>query len=203
VEDFVVNVVRSMGPIGIALLTFAENVFPPIPSEVIMPLAGYVSARDEGIGSFAAAAVAGTLGSFAGAVGWYLLGRRMGEERIERWIERHGHWLTLRVEHVDRAQRWFLRHGKGAVFFGRLVPGLRTLISLPAGFTGMHPAPFLLMTFLGTAIWTTGLTFAGRVLGQRWQAAGDYVGWASWVVIGGVAVIWGWRVLQGKGKRNR
>src|SRR3546814_4878679 len=114
----------------------AENVFPPIPSEVILPLAGYTAAQ--GRGSLWVVAIAGTLGSAAGAVLWYYVGRWIGIERLKRFASRHGRWLTLTPGEVNHVDRWFDRYGRWAVLFGRMVPGVRTLISVPAGRSEEH-----------------------------------------------------------------
>ena len=118
--DWITSIVERMGPIGVALLMFLENVFPPIPSELVMPLAGFVAER----GDFPLwrAIIAGSLGSLAGAVGWYLVGRKVGEKRLRRWVDDHGRWLTLSCEDIDKAKDWFDRHGGAAVFIGRLIP---------------------------------------------------------------------------------
>jgi membrane protein DedA with SNARE-associated domain len=147
VENWVVDVVRQMGPLGVALLMFLENLFPPLPSEVIMPLAGYLSARGEA--PFWAMAVAGTLGSLAGAGFWYGVGRAVLHDRLCAWVDRHGTWLAMSPDDVARSTRWFARHGRASVFFGRLVPVVRTLISVPAGFSRMPLPQFLALSALG------------------------------------------------------
>lgn len=193
-RDWIVDVVRQLGPAGVGVLTFLENVFPPIPSELIMPLAGYLSA--EGDLSFTAAVVAGSIGSLLGAVLWYVLGRSGSEQRFRDWVDRRGAWIALDAEDVDRAKDWFQRHGGVSVFIGRLVPGLRTFISVPAGFSRMPWLPFLAYSGLGTAIWTLALTWAGRFLGERFPVVGDYIGPAAWVVLGAALVWYVWRVAK-------
>ena len=178
---FITGLVRRSGYVGIALLTLLENVFPPIPSELIMPLAGFVARR--GTLSLWLAIAAGTIGSLLGAVGWYAIGRRIGERRVRRWFERHGTWLGTTADDVDRASRWFRRHGRTAVLVGRLVPAVRTFISLPAGFAGMPLPSFLLHTAIGTAIWTGALTWAGYLLGANYAAVQRYVEPATWVIV--------------------
>jgi membrane protein DedA with SNARE-associated domain len=175
------SVVQGMGYSGVALLTFLENVFPPIPSELIIPLAGFVAA--EGDMTVAGVVIAGTLGSIAGAVLWYEVGRRVGEYRVRRWVERSGHWLTLSPPDIDAAQNWFRTHGRIAVFVGRLVPGVRSLISMPAGFARMPLPTFLLYSLVGTAMWTAGLAYAGVLLRSNFTVVGDYIDRASYVVL--------------------
>jgi membrane protein DedA with SNARE-associated domain len=173
VFDWVSSAITSTGYVGIALLMFLENIFPPIPSEVIMPLAGYTAARGEL--SFVGTVVAGTVGSLVGAYMWYAIGRRLGPGRIRRFAARHGRWLTLAPQDVDRARSWFERHGGAAVLIGRLVPAVRTFISVPAGFACMGRPSFLLYSAVGTAAWTTLLTGAGWLLGQQYQLVADYM----------------------------
>lgn len=186
-QDWVVVVVREMGPLGVALLMFLENLFPPLPSEVIMPLAGYLSAR--GQAPFWMMVLAGTLGSLAGAWFWYAVGRAVSHDRLYAWVEKHGTWLAMVPDDVERATSWFNRHGRWSVFFGRLVPVVRTLISVPAGFTRMRPLPFLALSTLGTGIWTLVLAYAGRLLGSRFQQVESWIGpVSSGIVI--LAVVW-------------
>jgi membrane protein DedA with SNARE-associated domain len=175
------SVVQRLGYGGVALLTFLENVFPPIPSELIIPLAGFVAA--EGQMTVPGVIVAGTLGSLGGATLWYEVGRRIGERRVRSWVERSGHWLTLSPSDIDYAQEWFRRRGGIAVFIGRLVPGIRSLISMPAGFARMPLLPFLVYSLLGTAIWTAGLAFAGVLLRANLAVIGDYIEMASYAVL--------------------
>jgi membrane protein YqaA with SNARE-associated domain len=129
--DWITGLVERTGYVGIALLMLAENVFPPIPSELIMPLAGFAAAQGE-LG-MAGVVAAGTAGALAGALLWYGLGRWVGLERLKRWAAEHGRWLTVSPDDLDRAAAWFGRHGGAAVLVGRLVPAVRTLISVPAG----------------------------------------------------------------------
>ncbi len=171
--DWITGIVRRLGYAGVITLTFVENLFPPIPSELVIPLAGYVAA--EGDMRIDLVIVTGTIGSLAGAILWYVVGRRIGERRLRAWVDRHGKWLTVSGKDLDVAQFWFRRHGRAAVFFGRLMPGVRTFVSLPAGFTAMPVAPFLLYSALGTAIWTAALAFAGVVLKANFTLVGDYI----------------------------
>lgn len=191
--DWITGFIDRTGVLGVALLMFAENVFPPIPSEMVMPLAGAVAARG-GMSPWLAA-LAGTLGSLAGAFAWYALARRVGDDRLRRWAAHHGRWLTLSPQDVDRSDRWFDRHGTKAVFLGRLVPAVRTLISVPAGLHEMPVGPFLLMSALGSALWTGLLTFAGVKLGERWELVHGWLEPVSNVVVGALVLTYAWRVL--------
>ncbi|MDU0954365.1 MAG: DedA family protein [Bradyrhizobium sp.] len=151
----------------------AENLFPPIPSEVIMPLAGYVSAR--GQLTFVGVLLAGAAGSLAGALFWCAVRRWFGSHRLKRFAARHGRWLTLSPAEIDRASAWFARHGRTAVLVGRLVPGVRTLISVPAGVTEMPFMPFLATTAVGTLLWTGLLAAAGYVLAEGYRTVGNWI----------------------------
>ena len=185
--EWITGIIERLGYAGVAGLTFLENVFPPIPSELVIPLAGYVAARgDMGLIIVIAAASAGSL---AGAAVWYWIGRSVGERRLRAWVGRHGRWLTLSGEDLDRAQMWFRRRGNAAVFFGRLVPGVRTLVSLPAGFARMPAIPFLAYSALGTIIWTAALAYAGAALQSNFTILGDYIDIVTNVVIGVIGVM--------------
>lgn len=192
-QNWVLDVVRELGVFGIALLMFAENLFPPLPSEVIMPLAGYLSTREEL--SFGAVVLAGGLGSLAGATFWYWLGRRMTPAQLRARIARHGAWVAMTPRDMDRAVTWFHGHGRFSVLLGRLVPFVRTLISLPAGFSRMAPVRFILLSAVGTFAWTAVLALGGRILGQRFGEIERILGPVSWLVIAGAVVIYVVRVV--------
>lgn len=177
IADFVDN----LGYAGLALLTFIENVFPPIPSEIIMPLGGFLVS--EGELALPGVILAGTLGTVSGTLVFYYLGRLFPRDRVEGWVERHGRWLLLAVDDVEKAYRWFDRYGRAAVFFGRLVPGVRSLISLPAGSAGMGLLPFLVYTALGAAIWASVLAYGGMVLGEQYERLSRLIQQATIFVI--------------------
>ena len=185
--EWITSTIRQLGYVGVATLTFLENLFPPIPSEVVIPLAGFVSARGElNIWGVIGAATAGSL---AGAYFWYELGRRMGERGVREWVGRHGKWITLSPRDLDRAHDWFRRRGGAAVFIGRLVPGVRTFVSLPAGFAGMPLLPFLFYSAVGTAAWTAALAYAGFVLQSGFTRVEEYVGIATNVLLVGFVLL--------------
>ena len=185
--DWVTNTVESLGYAGIVLLMFLENLFPPIPSEVIMPLAGFTARK--GALTFSGVVLAGTSGAVIGAFPWYFLGRGIGPERLKNLVRARGKWLRVKVEDVERAERWFDRHGAAAVFIGRLVPGIRTLISVPAGFARMPILSFFAWTTLGSAAWTTFLAACGWMLRENYSAIEPYVSAISTLAILGV-VVW-------------
>ena len=186
-DSWVLDVVRGMGPWGVALLMFLENVFPPLPSEVIMPLAGYLSSQGEA--PFWAMSLAGTAGSLAGAYFWYRVGRAVTPGRLTAWVDRHGTWLAMTPDDVTRAHDWFGRHGRTSVLFGRLVPLVRTLISVPAGFTRMPAGQFLALSAVGTGVWTFALAYAGRLLGSQFNQVEQWLGPVSSGIVA-VAVLW-------------
>jgi membrane protein DedA with SNARE-associated domain len=190
----------SMGYLGIGLLMFLENLFPPIPSELIMPLAGFNIAK--GKMAFLPAIAAGTIGTVLGALPWYYLGGQLGEERIKKLVDRHGKWLRISVRDVDRAKGWFDRSGQFAVLIGRLIPGVRTLISLPAGMAKMPIAPFVLYSTVGTALWVSLLTYGGYVLGDKYEDIEHFIAPFSKIILGlilGAVAVW----LLRKYLRNR
>ena len=179
--DWIIPLIHELGYIGLAFLTFLENVFPPIPSEVIIPVGGFLVAQ--GRLTLIGVVLAGTMGSLAGGIVLYAMGRQFSQERLTGWADRYGHWLLLTVEDVDKAFDWFDRHGRWAVFLARLVPGVRSLISIPAGSHAMDLVPFLIYTALGTAIWSAALAFGGIVLGARYEQIGHLMDWVTYGVI--------------------
>ena len=197
--SWVMDMIYSTGYLGIVLLMFVESVFPPIPSEAIMPLAGYMVSQ--GKLSFAGVVVAGTIGSVLGALPFYYLGRVVSEDRLKELADRYGRWLTVSQKDIERAKRWFDGHGGLAVFICRLVPGMRSLISIPAGIYRMNLASFLAYTAIGATIWTTLLTCLGYFLGSNFRKVGEYLDPASWVVLGSIVVIYVVRVTRYKGQR--
>lgn len=197
-DAMIVRLVELGGYWGIFFLMIAENVFPPIPSELIMGLGGVFVAR--GSMSFWPLLAVGTAGTVVGNYVWYYLGDRLGYRRLRPVVERWGRWLTLEWDEVEKASRFFQRHGQWVVFVMRFSPFLRTIISLPAGLTHMPKGRFLLYTAAGSAIWNVVLISGGRFLGNRLDNAEKIIGWltiASLVVL----VCWYvWRVIHWKPK---
>jgi membrane protein DedA with SNARE-associated domain len=196
---WIMDLIASAGYFGVVFLMFVENVFPPIPSEFIMPLAGFMAADDKF--SLFGVIIAGTIGSVLGALPLYYLGAKLGEERLKKFAERHGRWLTLSPEDIDRADEWFDRHGAKAVLLCRLVPGIRSFISIPAGFNRMNLASFLLFTTIGAGVWTSLLAYAGYYLGANFRQIGECLDVATYIVFGTIIVLYLWRVFNYK-KRN-
>jgi membrane protein DedA with SNARE-associated domain len=193
VASWIETIVETTGVLGIGLLMFLENLFPPIPSELIMPLAGYTAAQ--GNANIVLVILAGTIGSLAGGLFWYGVGRLIGEERLKRIADRHGRWLTLSRKDIDKADDWFDAYGHYAVLFGRLVPTVRTLISIPAGLSEMPLGRFLFFSSIGTAAWTALLALLGFALGSQYGRVGEWIDPISIGIVVLIAVIYVWRVV--------
>ena len=164
------NAVETNQWIGYAAILFAmflENVIPPIPSELIMPLGGFYV--HQGQLDFLPVVLAGLIGTVMGALPWYGIGRIVNEERLEQWLEKNGRWIGINPKELARSRKWFNRYGVSLVFWGRLVPGIRTLISVPAGVELMPITPFLIWTTAGSLIWTLLLTTTGFYLGDNYR----------------------------------
>lgn len=167
ISDWVLAIMAKFGYFGIVFAMFAENVFPPIPSEVIMPAAGF--AASNGDLNLILVILAGTLGAVLGALPLYYLGRIFDEERLIAFTEKYGKYVFVKPNDIKATNAWFDKHGKKAVFFGRMVPGIRSFISIPAGMNKMPMPSFLILSTLGASIWTTALAFAGYYLGKNYE----------------------------------
>jgi membrane protein DedA with SNARE-associated domain len=186
VAEWVTSVIESLGYPGLTVLVALENIFPPIPSELILPLAGFLTGQNRF--SFPLVLIATTLGSLLGALLLYGIGVAVGQRGVRRIIERHGHWALLTADDLSRAENWFDRYGPIAVFIGRLVPVVRSLVSIPAGYRRMPLGQFLLLTGFGSALWNGALVSFGWALGENWRQIEEYVGWLQYLVIAAVAV---------------
>ncbi len=189
--EWLYTTTTAIGYPGIMLLMFAENICPPLPSELIMPLAGFAAAQ--GNLSFVGVVLAGSFGALLGQLPYYALGYWVGEEKLFLWTDRYGRWLLLSSTDIRRADHWFDRYGRWAVFFGRLVPGLRMLIPLPAGLSRMPVTIFLAFSLFGTVAWTSLLVLLGFVLQQNYQLVSRYLGIATlWVAGFALLAALGW-----------
>jgi membrane protein DedA with SNARE-associated domain len=196
VFSWILSIIHQGGAVGIAVLMLLENIFPPLPSELIMPMGGFLTQQGEL--SFGAVVLAGTLGSFAGQCLLYWLGHRLGEERLRRLARDHGRWVALSPQEIDKAAAWLHRRRGGlAVAVGRLVPGIRSVISIPAGVVGMPLRTFVPCTLAGTCAWTAALAYAGVLVGENYQAVEQYLNPVSWVVVGLLLFSYLRRVLRG------
>lgn len=193
-KNWINGVMESMGYPGVALLMFLENIFPPIPSELIMPAAGF--AANNGRLTLVGVIASGIIGSVAGQLPLYYIGRKFGLRRSKRLADRYGRWLMISSHSIERAHRRFHRHGSMTVFVCRVIPGLRSLISIPAGVAKMNLAVFLIWTTAGTAIWTSVLAALGLWLGRNYDRVSTYLGPISTGVLVLVilaAVVWAFR----------
>ncbi|MFC4454654.1 DedA family protein [Deinococcus sonorensis] len=172
--EWTLDLMDRLGYLGIMLLMILENLFPPLPSELILPAAGFSAAR--GDLNLIGVVLAGAAGSVLGTLPLYYLGRAVGEERLVRWADRYGRWLTVSGKEIRKADDWFDRHGQKAVLFGRMVPGIRSLLSLPAGMSDMPLPRFLLYSAIGSGLWATLLSGAGYLLGDHYDRVQQYVG---------------------------
>ncbi len=204
--EWITNTINYFGYWGIALLMFLENLFPPIPSELIMPLAGFTAspyqpggAKLNIIGVF----FAGLLGSVLGALIWYYPGKFLGETRLKAWADKHGKWLAISSKDITKAKEWFNRKGRTAVLIGRLVPGIRTLISVPAGMSNMPLLPFLVYTTFGSAAWVGLLTYSGYILGSQYELVDNYLAPVSKIVLGGLVLAFVFWIFKRQLRRTR
>lgn len=185
-QEWITNTMNSLGYLGIGLLMFLENLFPPIPSELIMPLAGYTATFPNTQIQVIPAIAAGVIGTILGAIPWYYAGLLLGQQRLQLLASRYGKWIGISGDDIEKSTNWFQKHGSKAVLFGRLVPGIRTLISIPAGISKMPVVPFFIYSTIGTIAWVTLLTYAGYFLGKNYKLVEDYIDVITKVVVFGV-----------------
>lgn len=192
--EWITELLERLGYVGIALLMLAENLFPPIPSELIMPFAGFSAARGEL--SFVGVLIAGTLGSLVGALPWYYAGRALGCKRLAAWADAHGRWFTVSGDDVKQANVWFARHCAKAVFFGRVIPAVRTLISVPAGIAQMSITRFLIYSAIGTLLWNVVLAFLGFKLGENYSKVADFLDPVTKAIVAAIIAVYLYRVVR-------
>lgn len=173
-QEIIIGILNQFGYLGIFLLITVENIFPPIPSEVILTFGGFMTTYTE-MNVWGVIWTA-TAGSVMGAIILYVIGRVLNAERLERLFNSNfGKLLRLKKEDVKKAEVWFLKRGNKAVFFCRFVPIVRSLISIPAGVARMKFSPFLTLTVIGTFIWNVVLVYLGRIAGDAWETIAHYV----------------------------
>ncbi|GHJ51839.1 DedA family protein [Micromonospora chersina] len=196
---WVASVIDSFGAVGVALLVALESIIPPIPSEVVLAMAGYLAA--EGRFNVALIVLAATAGSLLGALVLYWLGAALGEERLKRWLD---HIPLVDRDDLEKADRWFERHGRWAVLIGRVVPVVRSLVSVPAGANRMPLGEFVLLTTLGSGVWNALIVGAGFALGSRWERVNQYSDWFNYAIFAVFAVmIVSWVVKKVRRRRAR
>lgn len=191
-QEIIINLMEKFGYLGTFLLIFIENVFPPIPSEVILTFGGFMT-RSTSMTVFGMV-VAATLGSVLGAITLYYLGRLLNRDRLVEIVSKYGSVLRVKISDIDKAENWFLKYGNRTIFFCRMVPILRSLISIPAGMAEMKFQLFLLYTTLGTLIWNIVLVSAGAILGENWEKVLEFMDVYSNVaygaiILGGIAFL--------------
>lgn len=181
--EWAVEIMETMGGVGAAVVVGLDNLFPPIPSELVLPLAGFSASK--GVFSLPEALFWTTAGSVAGAIIVYFAGMLLGRDRTRRLVARIP---LVKVSDFDKTEAWFTRHGSKAVFFGRMVPLFRSFISLPAGVERMNFPKFLVLTTLGSLIWNTAFVGAGYLLGENWHLVEGYAGIFQKLVLAAVAI---------------
>lgn len=202
--DWVVDVIKAIGYLGVALLVAVESIFPPIPSEVVLPAAGLAASRGEA--NVVLMIVAATVGSVLGAWALYLIAAAIGDTRLHALVARYGRWIGVKPKDLERAESWFDNHSNTAVLICRCVPLIRSLVSIPAGFRRMNPVAFTLYTAIGSLVWNAALITAGYQLGDRWEMVGEWVGVLQYFVVAAILLWmarWAWTRLISPKHRAR
>ena len=195
-DDWIIRLVNDTGYWGVGFLMFVETVFPPVPSEVIMTVAGVSAAR--GNVHFGGVVASGTVGAMLGNYLWFLLAIKFGKDRLQRFLEKHGRWLTLHWTEVERGQKLFSKHGSIIVLIARMLPTFRSLISIPAGIFKMSHRRFLVFSTIGTAGWSVALAGAGYALGSQFADVEKIIGPLSTVIIALIVITYIWRLIRWK-----
>jgi membrane protein DedA with SNARE-associated domain len=194
---WVASVIQSMGEVGVGLLVALENLVPPIPSEIVLSMAGYLAS--EGRVNVVLVWIAATAGSVIGALALYWLGYALGEDRLKRWLD---HIPLVDPDDLNRADRWFEKHEKGAVLFGRCAPVVRSLVSIPAGANHMRIGLFTLLTTLGSGVWNMIFVGGGYALGSNFQQLGRYSNYFDYAMYAFFAITIGTWVVKKVRKRR-
>lgn len=195
-DDWIIRLVNDTGYWGVGLLMFLETVFPPVPSEVIMTVAGVSASR--GNMTFGGVVVSGTAGAMLGNYLWFWLAIKFGPKRLEGFLEKRGRWLTLHWTDVERGEALFAKHGSIIVLVARMLPTFRSLISIPAGIFKMSHRRFLVFSTIGTAGWSAALAGAGYVLGSQFADVEKILGPLSTIIIGLIVLGYFWRLISWK-----
>jgi len=201
VSEWIVQTITDFGYLGIFLLMLLESIFPPIPSELIIPFAGFAAERGEL--NVVGVLLAATSGAVVGMIPWYLAGRFFGLQRV-RWLaDRFGRWFTLNADEVDLATGWFHRFGPAIVFFGRLMPIIRTLISVPAGLARMPAIVFFAASALGALLWNSILVGAGYLLSEHYQLVEEVLDPLTIAILAAVVLLYFYRLVTWRPSRAR
>lgn len=203
--QWTIDIVEKGGYLGLGALVAIENILPPIPSEIVLPMAGFLTGQGRLI--FVIAVAAATIGSVLGALVLYALGRRMGEARTRSFMAKHGKWLLISECDYDKATRGFEKHRDKAVFFGRFAPGIRSFISIPAGINSMPLTKFIAFTAAGSTVYNSVLIGLGWMLGRNWEKVSKFTGVIEtvlWVLLGVAIGYWIYRKkFQQRGQPER
>jgi membrane protein DedA with SNARE-associated domain len=194
VGDWVIRLIEQSGYLGVGFLMFLETIFPPIPSEVIMPVAGVAAAK--GQMNLWGVIASGTTGAMLGNIVWYLAARALGIIRFKPIIDRYGRWITMDWNEVQRAERWFRDNGTFFVFLGRMLPTVRSLVSVPAGLLKMRFKTFVIASTIGTAGWTSALAYAGYKLREQFTEVDQWLGPVSNAILVTLVLGYLWRVIR-------
>lgn len=181
--DWVESVIDAIGYLGVALLVALENVFPPIPSEVVLPAAGLYAEQNGGVAPLVGMIIAATCGSVAGAWVLYGISAWIGRDRVRAFVDRRGRWFGMKVKDIDKAEAWFDRREELAVLVCRCVPLVRSVVSIPAGFSGMRPVRFTVYTAIGSLIWNTALILVGYAASSYQDEVEQIIGYVQYVVV--------------------
>ncbi len=190
INEWALSIISTVGYPGLGLVMFLENVFPPIPSEVVLPLAGWLTLDPESGFNMLGVTIVGAIGSVLGAFFFYGIGKWFDESRVRFLLQRFGRWFMLSEADLDTALTWFERYDEYVIFFGRMVPIIRSLISVPAGLANMNIGKFTFYTAIGTALWSFLLAFAGRLLGSQWHLVAEIIDrYQTLVIVVGVLAV--------------
>lgn len=196
--DWVKDVIDSIGYAGVAGLVALENIFPPIPSEVVLPAAGIWAHANGGVPQLIGMIIAATIGSVVGAWVLYAVAAWIGPDRLRSFVARHGRWFGVKVKDIDKAEAWFDKREELAVLICRCVPLVRSIVSVPAGFSRMNPVRFTLYTALGSAVWNTALILVGYAAEQHIDKVETIIGYAQYVVVLAIVAAIAWFIWRRK-----
>ena len=199
-EGWVLSIMEKLGYLGIAFLMFLDNIFPPIPSEIIMPSAGYTAAKGEL--TLIGVIIAGSIGSLLAAALLYWIGRKIPQHHLFTLVERYGKYLRISVADLEKSLAWFEKYGHRIVFFGRMIPAVRSLISIPAGMSKMPFGKFMIYSAFGTVIWTTFLAFLGYHLSEDQALMSLIMQRASYIILAIVILYIIWKMAKKFGQKT-
>ncbi|MBP8063482.1 MAG: DedA family protein [Acinetobacter sp.] len=199
--EWVISIMEQLGYLGIAILMFLDNVFPPIPSEIIMPSAGYTASQNQLL--LVGVIIAGCIGSLLAAALLYWIGYKFKHETIFNFVDRYGKFLFIKSENVKKSLSWFEKYGHRIVFFGRMIPAVRSLISIPAGMSRMPFWKFMFYSSLGTIIWTTFLACIGFYFGENQALMQKIFSQVGYFIIGIVLIIIAWIWYRRNQRKSR